>query len=212
MTITTVQIPEKVRRMLKILSAQRNLPYGNLFEDLIDLYEAMMPFKNDIELKQWFEKNYKRLGFQEVTEKKPTEIYVLKDKNGRTIKACVEFTPKDLARKGYSSSEVDLIICAFSTLTELDGIPIISLIKPEKDPQDIIKILEGRYSSVPIPATLYKKIEETIKNTGFADVSSYIIYILREILAEQQTKTEEEKLSKEDEEKVKQRLKALGYL
>jgi len=210
--LTTIQVPENIRRALKVLSVQRNIPYGGLLQDLIDLYEATMPFKTDIELKQWFEKNYEKLGFQTIIEKKPTETYLLKDKNGRTVNACVELTPKDLARKRYNTSEIDIIICAFSTQTEIDGTPIISLIKPEKDPQTITKILEGRYTRTPIPTTLYKKTEEAIEDTGFPDASAYVTYILREILAEQQTKTEEEKTSKEDEEKVKERLRALGYL
>jgi Arc/MetJ-type ribon-helix-helix transcriptional regulator len=66
------------------------------------------------------------------------------------------------------------------------------------------------FTQVTIPTSLYKKIEETIKGTEFTSVTSYIVKVLRENLS----KAEESKevFSKEDEEKVKERLKALGYI
>ena len=69
---------------------------------------------------------------------------------------------------------------------------------------------EKKYTTVSIPTTLFKKIEERIKGTGFTSVSSYVTYVLREIIAEDEK--EEEPFSKEDEERVKERLRALGYL
>ena len=69
---------------------------------------------------------------------------------------------------------------------------------------------EKKYTTVSIPTPLFKKIEERIKGTGFTSVSSYVTYVLREIIAEDET--EEEAFSKEDEERVKERLRALGYL
>jgi Arc/MetJ-type ribon-helix-helix transcriptional regulator len=61
-----------------------------------------------------------------------------------------------------------------------------------------------------IPTTLYKKIEKKIKGTEFSSVSSYVTKILREVLSKEEEK--KEVFSKEDEEKVKERLKALGYI
>ena len=69
---------------------------------------------------------------------------------------------------------------------------------------------EKNYAMVHIPTALYKKIEERIKGTGFTSVSSYVIYVLREIIAEDEEN--EETFSEEDEERVKERLRALGYL
>ena len=66
------------------------------------------------------------------------------------------------------------------------------------------------FKEVLIPITLYKKIEEKIKGTEFSSVSSYVTKILRETLSKEGEK--KEALSKEDEEKVKERLKALGYI
>lgn len=64
--------------------------------------------------------------------------------------------------------------------------------------------------NVAIPAALYTQIEEKIKGTDVDSVSSYATKILEESLAKGERTSES--LSKEDEEKVKERLKALGYL
>jgi len=70
--------------------------------------------------------------------------------------------------------------------------------------------MEKEFTTISIPTSLYKKIEELIKGTDVTSVSSYITKILRESLSKEQAK--EEVFSKEDEEKVKERLKALGYI
>ncbi len=38
---------------------------------------------------------------------------------------------------------------------------------------------EKKFTTVSIPAPLFKKIEERIKGTGFTSVSSYVTYVLR---------------------------------
>jgi len=69
---------------------------------------------------------------------------------------------------------------------------------------------EKKFTTVSIPTPLFKKIEERIKGTGFTSVSSYVTYVLREIVAEEEET--EEPFTKEDEERVKARLRALGYI
>ncbi len=69
---------------------------------------------------------------------------------------------------------------------------------------------KGETSTISIPTPLYKKLEERIEGTGFDSVSSYATYVLREVISGEEE--EEEPYSKEDEEKVKERLRALGYL
>jgi len=69
---------------------------------------------------------------------------------------------------------------------------------------------EKKFTTVSIPAPLFKKIEERIKGTGFTSVSSYVTYVLREIVSEEEE--EEDPFTEEDEERVKERLRALGYL
>ena len=73
------------------------------------------------------------------------------------------------------------------------------------------KIKEKKYTSIQIPTTLANKIKKRIKGTEFPSISSYISYVLREVLSETEEKTEET-FTKDDEEKVKSRLRALGYL
>ena len=67
-----------------------------------------------------------------------------------------------------------------------------------------------KFTTVSIPAPLFKKIEERIKSTGFTSVSSYVAYVLREIIAEEEK--EEDPFSEDDKERVKERLRALGYI
>lgn len=70
---------------------------------------------------------------------------------------------------------------------------------------------EGKkFTTVSIPAPLFKKIEDRIEGTGFTSVSSYVAYVLREVVSEEEEKAEP--FTKEDEERVKDRLRALGYL
>ncbi len=70
--------------------------------------------------------------------------------------------------------------------------------------------MDKEFSTVSIPTSLYKKIEEAIKGTDVTSVSSYIAKVVRETLAKNEPA--EEVFNKEDEEKVKERLKALGYI
>jgi len=69
---------------------------------------------------------------------------------------------------------------------------------------------EKKFTTVSIPAPLFRKIEERIKGTGFTSVSSYVTYVLREVVSEEEE--EAEPFTKEDEERVKARLRALGYI
>lgn len=64
--------------------------------------------------------------------------------------------------------------------------------------------------SVELPVEIIEKIKKRIKGTGFNSVSSYIAYILNEILSENDDEGED--FTEEDEEKVKERLRSLGYL
>ena len=69
---------------------------------------------------------------------------------------------------------------------------------------------QKKFTTVSIPTPLFKKIEGRIKGTGFTSVSGYVTYVLREVVAEEEDETEP--FTKEDEERVKERLRALGYL
>jgi len=67
-----------------------------------------------------------------------------------------------------------------------------------------------KYVNISVPKSIVEKIEKRIKQTDFNSVSSYVSYVLKEILSEDEE--EDVVFSKEDEERVKERLRALGYL
>jgi Arc/MetJ-type ribon-helix-helix transcriptional regulator len=70
--------------------------------------------------------------------------------------------------------------------------------------------MSGKYTTVSIPSELADKCREHIKDTGFKNLSDYVTFILREIAA---TREDWGKAGgREDEEKVKEKLRKLGYL
>ncbi len=70
--------------------------------------------------------------------------------------------------------------------------------------------MEKEFTDIAIPTSLYQKIEEKIKGTEFPSVASYVAKVLDDDLSKEQgTK---EAFTKEEEDKVKDRLKALGYI
>ncbi len=70
--------------------------------------------------------------------------------------------------------------------------------------------MSKEFASVSIPTSLHKKIEEFIKGTEFRSVSSYVVKVLRESLSKEEPAADA--FNKDEEEKVKERLKALGYI
>ena len=66
------------------------------------------------------------------------------------------------------------------------------------------------YKKVAIPKSLFQRIEEMIAESEAATVEDFIIVALEEKLANKDES--QETLSQVDEDKVKERLKALGYM
>lgn len=74
---------------------------------------------------------------------------------------------------------------------------------------------ESNITTISIPKVLADKIKKRMEGTGFNSVSSYVTYVLRQVLSnvESQEKSQEkEAFSEEEEKKVKDRLRSLGYL
>lgn len=69
-------------------------------------------------------------------------------------------------------------------------------------------------TTVTIPKPLADRIKDRIKGTGFNGVSSYITYVMRQVLSKVETRGDKQRepFTKEDEEDVKTRLRSLGYL
>ena len=69
---------------------------------------------------------------------------------------------------------------------------------------------EKKFISIKIPAQLYERIEKRVNETDFPSVSDYVAYVLREVLAS--LDEDYEVFTEEEEEKIKERLRSLGYL
>jgi Arc/MetJ-type ribon-helix-helix transcriptional regulator len=68
-----------------------------------------------------------------------------------------------------------------------------------------------KFTTISIPTPLAEKIKKKIKGTGFTSLSSYVTYVLREVISGMEEE-EDEVFTKEDEKRVKDRLRALGYI
>lgn len=71
---------------------------------------------------------------------------------------------------------------------------------------------ERKFTTVSIPVTLFKRIKKLIEGTGFTSVSDYVTYVLREVVAMHEKEKFQEPFSQEDIERIKEKLRALGYL
>jgi metal-responsive CopG/Arc/MetJ family transcriptional regulator len=84
-----------------------------------------------------------------------------------------------------------------------------ALILRALDPSEEM-VMGKEFTTVSIPTTLIEEIESAIKGTEIKTVSSYIVGAVREALSKGPGNSDP--FSQEDEEKVKERLKALGYI
>ncbi|MCK4669949.1 MAG: CopG family transcriptional regulator [Nanoarchaeota archaeon] len=71
---------------------------------------------------------------------------------------------------------------------------------------------ESNITTISIPRPLADKLKKRIAGTGFNSVSSYVTYILRQVISGSEMDKRKEAFSEEDERKVKDRLRGLGYL
>ena len=69
---------------------------------------------------------------------------------------------------------------------------------------------KNRYTTISIPVQLNEKLKGKIEGTGFHSVSSYVIYVLRQLVSSMDK--ESRGFTNRDEKRVKDRLKKLGYL
>ena len=71
--------------------------------------------------------------------------------------------------------------------------------------------MEGESRAVTISAALYGRIAQRLSAAGFDTVDEYVTFVLEEVLRDE-GEDERPTFSKEEEEEVKKRLRALGYL
>ena len=68
------------------------------------------------------------------------------------------------------------------------------------------------YGIVRVPKKVIQMIEGRLPQTDFKSVDEYVAFVLEEVIKEVSGNEPEAVYSEEDEEKVKERLRALGYL
>ena len=72
-----------------------------------------------------------------------------------------------------------------------------------------IKAMRGEKISIQISKNIYEKAKKFIEDQGgFSGVEELIEFLLNEVLSEEEL---DKKLTREEEEKVKKRLRSLGY-
>ncbi len=66
--------------------------------------------------------------------------------------------------------------------------------------------------TIKIPRPLYEKIAQVIDESGYDSVTDFVVYVLRDLVASHELRAEIANAEQGDMERVKQRLRALGYL
>jgi len=69
--------------------------------------------------------------------------------------------------------------------------------------------------TIKIPKELYERIQKVIEGTGYSSVTEFIVYVLRDLLSEEglyKHPNHLEALTEEEIERIKKRLRTLGYL
>lgn len=68
--------------------------------------------------------------------------------------------------------------------------------------------------TIKIPRTLYERLKNVIEGSTYRSVNEFIIHVLRDLLAVSELKSDLslEAMTKEEIEKIRDRLRSLGYL
>ncbi|MGC8682203.1 MAG: CopG family transcriptional regulator [Candidatus Acidifodinimicrobium sp.] len=66
-----------------------------------------------------------------------------------------------------------------------------------------------KFTTISIPTQLADKVRSMIANTGFTSLSSFVEYVLRDIVVNSNNKEKKKKLDVSD---VEEKLRRLGYL
>jgi len=207
---TTIQLSEVLRKKLKILAASRDLSYEEFFHDLIDAFEANIPFKSEEQFAEWFEDNLDKFGFRKIIKKRKNSFpdYLIEDIHGKKMNVELEMTPKDFERHKHDPKKVDMIITVYSTQKKFKGIPILSLIESE-DMKN--RVLKTKKTTIKIPRKLYNNVSTMIKNTGFSSVTDFIVFVMRNIVSSCDF-DKNGNLTDKEIKLIRKRLKTLGYI
>jgi hypothetical protein len=76
-------------------------------------------------------------------------------------------------------------------------------------------LMDNAFTSITIPVELAEKIKKRISGTGFTSLSSYVAFVLREIIGQGEFNKEKEPkdmLTSGEKSELLKRLKNLGYI
>lgn len=209
---TTIQISENLRRELKALASYQDLSYNELLEDLMDVFEASIPFRTEKEFAAWFEDNLDKFGFEEVVErrKRSSPDYRVQTADGETQEVEIELIARHFIAHGHDPDETDQIVALFSDRDEIDGVPVVSVISKDALKDEVIETREHQYTSISVPRGLADDIEAFIEDTGFQNTSEFTKFLLRDIVSHGDIENDE--YMKDGVKRIRERLKNLGYL
>ena len=208
---TTIQISDSFRRELKTISSIRDVSYEEALEDMADVFKTMLPFRSEKEFAFWFEKNLEKFGFKRIIEKrtKSSPDYKLENLKGEVKEVELELIGTDFIKHKHDPKSTDLIICLFSTMNNINGVPVLSIVEMPKNKNEIMETIRSDIVAISLSKQLADKIKVKIEGTPFHTVSSYVTFIMRLILLES---SNENLTTKENIEDVKSKLKKLGYI
>jgi len=63
--------------------------------------------------------------------------------------------------------------------------------------------------TIKLPRPLYNRVKNIIEGSGFGSVNEFVVYVLRDLVSMHESSSSE--LTREEVEKIRQRLKNLGY-
>ena len=66
-------------------------------------------------------------------------------------------------------------------------------------------------ATMKIPRPLYRRVQQVIANSGFSSPTEFIVYVLRDLMSEVESKDDQE-FSPDELAAIRQKLKNLGYL
>lgn len=68
--------------------------------------------------------------------------------------------------------------------------------------------------TIKIPRVLYERLKKAIEGSSYRSVNEFIVYVLRDLVATSEVKSDLsiEAMTKEEIERIKEKLRSLGYL
>lgn len=132
---SSIPVSNEMRKSLKVLATHRDYSYEELLEELKTVYEGSIPFKSEKEFTDWFEDNYEMFGFRGIISPDMGTFpdYSMENFEGEEVKVEAELMAKNFKDHSHDSEEVDKIVCAWSSVDEIEGVPVVALEKVESE-------------------------------------------------------------------------------